>query len=264
MTASIVTDHPLASGCPPRWASQWGEDEYGPWCRFDIGDANQTLRWIPPGQFLMGSPDNEESRNANEGPQHRVTICRDFWLFDTPCTQALWQAVTAKKSLSRFGGQNHPVENVSLPECMEFMQYLNKRMPGLNLRLPTEAEWEYSCRAGNADVRYGALTEIAWFSTNSKSQTHDVKSKQPNDWGLHDMLGNVWEWCEDSWMRPYSKKSQSDPLFTHTGDGIRVIRGGSWRNAAQYVRAAFRYKPKSKDRHDNLGFRCLSSAEPSQ
>ncbi len=263
MTSSLVTDHPLANGCPPRWASQWGEDEYGPWCGFEIGQARQMLRWIPPGQFLMGSPNDEEGRFDNEGPQHWVTISYGFWLFDTPCTQSLWKAVTGKTP-SQFKGPSRPVEQVSWHDCQDFMKRLNELVPRLKLRLPTEAEWEYSTRAGKGDALYGNLDDIAWYGDNSKSKTHDVKGKQANDWGLYDLLGNVWEWCEDDWGREYTDKSQTDPLHVVEAGAHRVIRGGGRGSPPQYVRAACRSADPSEDRSVLLGVRCLSSSELSQ
>ncbi|MFM7867621.1 MAG: formylglycine-generating enzyme family protein, partial [Planctomycetaceae bacterium] len=138
--------HPLADGIPPAWASAWGEDDYGPWVEIHVADARQSLRWIPPGTFLMGSPDSENGRASDEGPQQPVTVSHGFWLFDTPCTQALWQAVTGQNP-SHFRGAQQPVESVSWEDCQRFIESLNNSLPDLQLALPTEAEWEYACRA---------------------------------------------------------------------------------------------------------------------
>ena len=142
------------SGQPPSWADKngWGTDEYGHWVTFSVENKQgqkitQRMRWIEPGTFLMGSPENEPERLDDEGPQHSVTIGRGFWLFDTACTQALWEAVMGENP-SRFKGADRPVENVSWNDCQDFLQRLNERLPGLDLALPSEAQWEYACRAG--------------------------------------------------------------------------------------------------------------------
>ena len=118
MPHTIVTDHPLAGGCPPVWASEWGDDEYGPWAAFEVSVVRQILRWIPAGQFLMGSdkPDSQDS----ERPRHWVTISRGFWLFDTPCTQELWETVTGQQP-SEFDGSKRPVEKVSWNDARLFL-----------------------------------------------------------------------------------------------------------------------------------------------
>ena len=142
--------HPLRRGLPPAWAAEWGQDrEHGSWCSICIGSVTQRLRWIPPGRFLMGSPEDEEGRVADEGPRHEERIGTGFWLFDTPCTQALWETVM-EANPSQFKGPDRPVECVSWDECHEFVRRLNDRFPGLELGLPSEAQWEYACRAGTA------------------------------------------------------------------------------------------------------------------
>ena len=211
----------------------------------------------------MGLSEKEQAQFERESPQHWVTIRRGFWLFDTPCTQSLWEALTGQTP-SRFSGSMRPVEKVSWHDCQEFVQRLNEQVLDVNLRLPTEAEWEYSCRAGNADARYGELSEVAWFAGNSESQTHEVKGKEPNQWGLHDMLGNVWEWCADNAYRPYSTDAETDPNYQTEAGADRVVRGGGWSDPAQFVRAAYRSAIHPGGRFDYLGFRCLSSSEPSQ
>jgi hypothetical protein len=179
----ISADHQALfwqSGTPPAWADRWGHDAYGPWVTFRIGGVEQRLRWIPPGRFWMGSPEDEEGRFDNEGPQHEVELTQGFWLFDTPCTQALWQAVMAENP-SHFQGLNRPVENVSWDDCQVFINKLNEQVSRLRLRLPTEAQWEYACRAGTQEPRYDPdLDAIAWYNENSGSETHEIAQKRPN------------------------------------------------------------------------------------
>ena len=287
--------HPLAQGCPPAWASAWGQDEYGVWTAFTVAGVTQRLRWIAPGRFLMGSPETEEGRFDREGPLHEVVLSHGFWLFDTPCTQALWLAVMGGENPSYFQSLQRPVEQVSWHDTQQFINALNKQIPGLLLRLPTEAQWEYACRAGTSTATYaGDLTilgernapmlhEIAWYGgnsgkdyeldkgwvssawdgtqfKNSKSGSREVGLKRANAWGLYDMLGNVWEWCRDG-RRNYREETERDPIGPDGGS--RVIRGGAWFNDARYVRAAYRGADSPGVRRYYLGFRCaLVHREP--
>lgn len=255
---TLLTSHPLATGCPPAWASAWGQDQYGPWAALSVGDVEQRLRWIPPGRFLMGSPDDDREALRNEKPQHQVELSKGFWLFDTPCTQTLWQAVMGTNP-SHFKGEQRPVEKVSWKDCQEFITKMNELLPGLALRLPTEAEWEYACRAGTDTPRYAQdLDAIAWYRENSGGGTHPVGQKDTNAWGLYDMLGNVDEWCHDG-RREYAQERVVDPVGPLEPGADRVLRGGYWLWGARYVRAAYRiwYRPDYCD--DDLGFRCASS-----
>lgn len=178
----------------PNWATDLGVDDHGLWAEVTVSDAAYRMRWIPPGEFVMGSPLDEEGRN-NVEVQHRVTLTRGFWLGETPVTQAFWEAVTGENP-SAFSDPARPVERVSWRDCDEFPRRL-----GDGFRLPSEAEWEYACRAGSADARYGPLDDVAWYGGNSADEndrdgrsTRKVATKQANRWGLYDMLGNVWEW----------------------------------------------------------------------
>ncbi len=221
------------------------------------------MRWIPAGRFWMGSPEDEEGRWNDEGPQHEVELSRGFWLFDTPCTQALWQAVMDTDP-SEFKGENRPVEQVSWEDCQDFIRELNQRLPGLELGLPTEAQWEYACRAGTTTARYHEdLDAISWYYNNSGNETHDVGLKRPNAWGLYDMLGNVDEWCYDD-MRNYYSTAAVDPIGSAESGAERVFRGGSWFDSARFVRAAFRLAYEPGYRHGFLGFRCSSSGQASR
>jgi len=283
--AFATADHPLMFGHPPDWASGWGEDRRGVWVEFTLGEViRQRLRWIGPGRFRMGSPEDEPGRYGNEGPRHEVRISEGFWLFDTPVTQALWEAVMGANP-SRFVDPERPVELVSWDDAADFLAKINARVPGLELVLPTEAQWEYACRAGTETATYAGpmeilgehnapiLDAIAWYGGNSgvgfelengsdssgwggkqydhsRAGTHPVAEKQPNGWGLYDMLGNVWEWCADD-LRSYG----SDPVGS-LDSARRALRGGSWRYDARDVRAAFRYAGDRDYRYDFIGFRC--------
>jgi uncharacterized protein (TIGR02996 family) len=203
--------------------------------------------WCPPGTFLMGSRPKEKRRGKDER-QHRVTLTRGFWLGLTPVTQAQWQAVMGSNP-SFFQGDDRPVEQVSWDDCQEFCTKLAVR-DGKRYRLPTEAEWEYACRAGTTTpFHFGATisTEQANYDGNYtygkgkkgkyRQETTPVGSFPANAWGLCNMHGNVWEWCQD-WDGPYSRKIK-DPQGPDTGDG-RVVRGGSWYGYPRWCRSAFR------------------------
>ena len=278
----------------PEWASAAGRDGYGLWTEVEVGEVAFRMRWIPPGRFWMGSPESEAGRYEWEGPRHQVTLTRGFWLGETPCTQALWEEVTAENP-SRFRSPDRPVEQVSWDDCQELLKALNERLPGLEARLPTEAEWEYACRAGTETSTYTGELEIlgknnaplldgiAWYGGNSgvdfelengydssdwpekqysheKAGTHPVARKAPNPWGLYDMLGNVLEWCSDFWQDSYDEEAVEDPVGPVEGSR-RVIRGGSWSGIARLVRSARRgaYLPGS--RNDYLGFRLARGQE---
>lgn len=248
--------HPLSDGCPSEWASSWGEDEHGVFESFMVDGVEQRMRWIAPGAFLMGSSEDDFEGFGDEKPQHQVTLTRGYWLADTPVTQALWKAVMGEDPSHFAGHDDRPVEKVSWDDCQRFCEKLNRRMPkGFFVRLPTEAEWEHACRAGTTAPRYASdLVSIAWFSGNSKGQTHPVKQKQPNAWGLYDMLGNVDEWCQDG-RRLYSSEPQQNPVGPmHTGD-YRVLRGGSWFGHIGSVRAAYRFGYRPGYRVQDLGIR---------
>jgi formylglycine-generating enzyme required for sulfatase activity len=244
---------------PPEWASAAGRDEHGLWISFEVGGVEQRLRWIPPGRFQMGSSDSEEGRFEREGPRHWVVLTEGFWLAETQCTQALWEAVMGEgENPSRFEDPRQPVERVSWEACQEFLDRLSFRIPGLEVRLPTEAEWEYACRAGTETPYWsgrqgGDLERVAWYRKNSEGRTHPVGEKPANPWGLHDMLGNVYEWCWDVWG-PYEPRVAVDPEGPVHG-AERVLRGGSWSDHARNVRAAYRGWFPPGDRDGYLGFR---------
>jgi formylglycine-generating enzyme required for sulfatase activity len=219
--------------------------------------VKMTFVLIPPGEFLMGSPPTKTPEQLvkiyggtveeyqREFPQHRVKISRSFWLGKYEVTQEQWQSVTGENpSNSKLKDKpQHPVETVSWQDCQGFLQKLSARL-GKTFRLPTEAQWEYACRAGTASEfsfgdRVTDLGYYGWFGGNTASVSHQPVGKtKPNAWGLHDMHGNVCEWCED-WLGPYEKGEQMDPRGAGAGHG-RVLRGGSFYDGARYLRSACR------------------------
>jgi formylglycine-generating enzyme required for sulfatase activity len=253
----------LARGVPPDWASAWGEDEYGVFACFEVSGAEQRMRWIERGMFLMGSPEGEVGRFSNEGPQHEVTLTQGYWLADTPCTQELWQAVMGSNP-SSHQSPRRPVEQVSWEDVQGFLEKLNTHVEGLHAALPTEAQWEHACRAGTMTATYAGdlsdetrdavLDDIAWYYGNHQGHTQDVGLKRPNPWGLHDMLGNVWEWCADL-QREYTAQAVTDPVGTR--GPRRVDRGGGWLSFARFVRAANRNWLAPGYRYGSLGFRLV-------
>ncbi|NBC33981.1 MAG: SUMF1/EgtB/PvdO family nonheme iron enzyme [Alphaproteobacteria bacterium] len=267
---------------PPPFAAAWGDDEFGLWAEFHLpateGDGSivQRLRWIEPGTFLMGSPEDEPQRLDDEGPQHLVTISRGFWLADTACNQALWQAVTGNNP-SRFQGENRPVENVSWHDVQGFLRDLEPQLEGVLPGLPTEAEWEYACRAGTTTAfSFGdtITAEQVNYDGNfpyggakkglDRGETVAVKTLPPSPWGLYEMHGNVWEWCADG-FRNYDAAPQRDPRGPEGKDAHRVHRGGSWLGEARIARSAFRYADLPGLAAHAQGFRfCLRSIEPGQ
>jgi formylglycine-generating enzyme required for sulfatase activity len=216
--------------------------------------VKMTFVLIPAGEFLMGSPPTTTPEqlqrifgenlefHQQEFPQHRVKISKPFWLARTEVTQAEWEAVMGDNPSHFKGKPQNPVEHVTWHDCQGFVQKLSVKFKK-PFRLPTEAEWEYACRAGAAtDFYFGdsqaALPQHAWFNANSGGSTQPVGRTKPNAWGLHDMAGNVWEWCED-WYAPYDKAPQVDPKGPGAGSS-RVLRGGSWSYGPGYCRAADR------------------------
>ena len=213
---------------------------------------------IPAGTFMMGSLSSEKGRESDE-KQHRVTLTKSFYMQTTEVTHGQWKEIMGNNPSSfKNCGDDCPVDKVSWNDVQEFIRKLNQK-EGINkYRLPTEAEWEYACRAGST-TRFcfgdsdSRLSEYAWYDDNSSKKTHPVGQKKPNIWGLFDMYGNVWEWCQD-WKGNYQSSDVTDPKGPSSGSS-RVHRGGSWNDLARYCRSADRslYSPGSRD--FNLGFR---------
>lgn len=222
------------------------------------------FKQVMAGTFLMGSPETEGGRGSDE-TQHQIKIPRMFYMAATPVTQAQWWAVMGTDP-SHFRGHDLPVEQVSWVEAVEYCQRLSERekRDGHRYRLPTEAEWEYACRAGTITRFYTGNGEIAsggWYDDNSKRRTRAVGQKKPNAWGFYDMHGNVWEWCGDRYG-PYLKGGAAEARGTDSGSS-RVLRGGSWRSQVSRCRSANRYSSSLDCRSNEIGFRlCLSVEQP--
>ena len=234
-----------------------------------VGVREVALRWCPAGTFTMGSPEREEGRGDDE-TQHRVTLTRGFWMGETEVTQGLWGEVMGKNPLVFKSGDNYPMESVSWEDCQKFVQALNSRYPqeGLRWALPTEAQWEYACRAGrgtayswgnalngdkaNCNGKYPCGTTV---KGPYKKKTTPVGSYDPNAWGLYDMHGNVWEWCVD-WYDSgyYAKTPRANPKGPISG-ADRVLRGGGFWNDPRGCRAAIRGGGHLGDRSRGRGFR---------
>ena len=216
---------------------------------------------IPPGEFMMGSPDWDKNAGGDEKPQHRVRITKPFYLGKYLVTQEQWQSVMGSNP-SHFRGPKNPVEMVSWDDCQQFFDKLNAKsaLGGYKFQLPTEAQWEYACRAGST-TKYcfgdaeGQLGDYGWYSANSGNKTYSVGEKKPNAWGLYDMHGNVMQWCADWYAGGYYANSPTDdPTGPATGSH-RVRRDGYWRNPAGLCRSAFRSDHEPGYRSGALGFR---------
>jgi len=231
---------------------------------------------IPKGTFQMG-PTIKEAGADDDEAQHQVTISKDYYLGVTEVTQGQYEKVMGtnpshfqKRVIRKSDSSMYPVEQVSWEDAVEFCKKLSglpeEKAAGRVYRLPTEAEWEYACRAGSKTAySFGesskSLGDYAWFGSNSNNQTHPVGEKKANAWGLHDMHGNVWEWCSD-WYGEYPKSAVSDPVGPREGS-IRVFRGGGWFNVAADCRSARRSRDSPSLRYDSLGFRVALSPSTS-
>jgi formylglycine-generating enzyme required for sulfatase activity len=222
-----------------------------------VPDLNLEMAYIRPGTFTMGS----ENGDSDEKPLTRVTLTKGYWLGKTEVTQGQYEALMgANPSNFKNAGRDAPVEQVSWDEAMQFCRKLTERerqagrLPdGYEYTLPTEAQWEYACRAGTTADYAGNLDAMAWYNQNSGNTTHPVAQKQANAWGLYDMHGNVWEWCRD-WYGNYQGGSVTDPTGPTSGS-FRVYRGGGWDLDAGCCRSAVRFGYVPGGRGDDLGFR---------
>ncbi len=241
-----------------------------------VNSIGIKLALIPAGEFQMGSPGSDSEASRNEKPQHAVRITKPFYLGVTEVTQEQYERVMGTNP-SRFKGPQLPVENVSWEDAVEYCRKLSalpvERSAGRVYRLPTEAEWEYACRAGSTTRYYfdddgstwdfggdaSMLGEHGWYKGNSVFKTQPVGQKKPNEWGLYDMHGNVWEWCSDWFSANYYANSPLEDPTGHASGSRRVCRGGSWSDAAELCRSASRSWYRPGHRYDNLGFRVAFS-----
>ena len=237
---------------------------------------------IQPGVFFMGSLDTEPGRSERDWPAHQVRITKPFYMGKYEVTQAQWETLMDKNPSKFRGRSNHPVEKVSWRACQKFIKRLNALGQG-RFRLPTEAEWEYACRAGTKTPFFfsdqvrdtqegGNFLEVAdrymWWADNSGSDgAREVGLKSPNPWGLYDMHGNIWEWCWDRWEKPHQRESQVDPQGPSFGWSLfspwrnHVGRGGSFLESAEHCRSAHRGREQSADYHYSLGFRIVRECQ---
>lgn len=238
-----------------------------------VADIRTNFVFIPPGTFRMGSPTNEVDRDADEGPQTDVTLTHGFYMAKYKVTQRDYQRVTTAYPSVFTGDFDRPVETVSWEDATNYCAMLTRREqaaglipPNASYRLPTEAEWEYACRAWTStrfsygdDPGYTNLEKYAWFLDNSAHTTHVVGEKLPNPWGLYDMHGGLWEWCWD-WYGPYRGGVAVDPTGPAAGWN-HVFRGGSWGCQASRCRSAIR-DADAENQTGYVGFRVVLSAAP--
>jgi formylglycine-generating enzyme required for sulfatase activity len=239
----------------------------------DLGNnVTMKLALIPAGKFIMGSPDSEKDRSTAEGPQREVTISKPFYMGVFEVTQEQYEQVMGKNP-SAFKGAKNPVETVSWEDAVEFCKKLSAKT-GKTVSLPTEAQWEYACRAGtktrfgfgdaDADLcKYGNYCDKSntngfdWQDKDHNDgfdKTAPVGSLKPNDWGLYDMHGNVWEWCSDWYADSYADAKNQDPAGPDSGT-LRVLRGGGWSDTPLHCRSAFCDRDSPDYRSYRIGFR---------
>ena len=249
---------------PEAWASEWGEDAYGLWMAFTYKGVKQVFRWIEPGRFDMGSPTHEPERHSDE-IQHSVTLSQGYWLADTTVTQALWLAVM-NENPSSFTGDTRPVDSVNWHSAQTFIETLNQLKPALKLCLPSEAQWEYACRAGTqTPFSFGEQIDVTLVNfdgtapynhgqaSEDRQTSVEVKSLPANHWGLFEMHGNVLEWCQD-WYGDYPAGEVTDPPGPESGD-YRVLRGGSCFRYGRLCRSASRSGHEPGHAIISFGFR---------
>ena len=227
--------------------------------KVSLDEIMRNMVYVEGGTFTMGATSEQKKPDDDEKPTHRVSLS-SFYIGKYEVTQALWKAVMGSNP-SRFEGDNLPVERVSWNDCQTFLRKLNA-MTDKNFRLPTEAEWEFAARGGNSSRGYqysgsNVLSDVAWYDNNSGGETHPVGTKAPNELGIYDMSGNVWEWCQD-WYGDYHGYSQTNPTGPSSGAN-RVYRGGSWGSGAWLCRVAFRDNYTPGSRGNGLGLRLALS-----
>lgn len=246
-TVYIMTHNESPS--PLSWASASGEDQYGFWLDTKEQEIIQRFRWINAGTFLMGSPETEAERMDTEN-QHAVTLTKGFWIADTTVSQAFWEQLMGNNP-SRFQGEQLPVDSITWHDATKFIEKLNCYNQSTVYSLPTEAQWEYACRAGTlTPFSFGEQINsnqvnfdgTAPYDNGSKSAdrrvTINAQELPPNAWGLYGMHGNIWEWCQD-WYAEYPSIPAQDPNGATKGL-LKVLRGGSWFYSGRHCRSATR------------------------
>ncbi len=264
-TCSVAPTTALALGSCQWWIQTWNDSGYGPWsdpANFNV-PASETWPFgiefvaVPSGEFQMGSSNGE----SNELPIHRVIISKSFQLGKFQITQGQWAEVMGSRPSHFQGNDSLPVEMVSWNDIQPFIAKMNALNDGYLYRMPTEAEWEYSCRAGTTGDYAGNLDEMGWYLNNSGNKTHPAGQKQPNAWGLYDMHGNVEEWVQDWYdSNYYSQSPLVDPQGPESGT-LRVFRGGGWYNSAYNLRSAFRADIAPNYVGNGVGFRILRTVK---
>ena len=228
--------------------------------KLNLKNLTANMVYVSGGTFTMGATSEQGSEaDSNEKPTHSVTLS-SFYICKYEVTQALWEAVMGSNP-SNWKGANLPVETVSWDDCQTFIRKVNA-LTGKNFRLPTEAEWEFAARGGNNSRGYkyagsNNIETVAWYYGNSGSKTHAVGTKYPNELGIYDMSGNVWEWCQD-WYDSYSSASQTNPTGASSGSH-RVLRGGCWGDYAGGCRSSFRFGSTPGYRYNYGGLRLVLS-----
>jgi len=263
----------LAAGCSSEARARPGKTPKN--LTLDLGKGvTMKLALIPAGKFMMGSPESQPGRDDDEGPVHKVTISKPFYMGVCGVTQAQWRAVMGTSpwegKTDAKSAPDNAASYISWDDAEAFCKALSKKCRRAVL-LPSEAQREYACRAGSATAYYfgddpSKLGDYAWFRDNAdkigEKYAHPVGKKKPNAWGLHDMHGNVYEWCLDTYVKDFYAKSPGvDPVCTVKAD-VRVIRGGSWRWLKQHTRSANRVRNKHSYRHYDYGLRVIVKIDP--
>jgi len=226
---------------------------------FNVNGVSFTMVYVQGGTFTMGATSEQGSdAYSDEKPTHSVTLS-SYMIGQTEVTQALWQAVMGNNPSRFTGDSRRPVEMVSWDDCQEFLRKLNS-LTGQRFRLPTEAEWEFAARGGNKSNHYkysGSknIGDVAWYYHNSSSTTHPVGKLQPNELGIYDMSGNVYEWCSDWYGGNYYSSSPSNNPQGPSSGSFRVLRGGSWFDDTRYCRVSFRFYDYPVNRYFSIGLR---------
>ena len=253
---------------PSPWASEWGEDAYGLWQTLIFNGIRQVFRWIEPGAFMMGSPD-EEPESYDYEIRRAIAIEQGLWLADTAATQALWLEFASTENPARYQDDPaYPVHGISWDDAQAFIAGLNQRIEGLHARLQTEAEWEYGCRAGtDTPFSFGANISSDMVNFNGeypyangpkcefRGKPVPVKFLPANAWGLYEMHGNVWEWCQDEWEEWLNVANNIEASVPLLPIGERIARGGSWDADAKFVRSAYRFHFDKTLRSEFFGLR---------